>query len=253
VRAFSDGPSGVSFPQARLTEFRSPSPAELEIFASLASPVQTVARHRTIRREGDRPQSVYMLVEGWVLSSMTLADGSRQILKVHLPGDMLGSPSVALDRAAETLTALTPVKLRSISLSALGSLFTRAPHMAALLFLSAQQERVILMDRLCSIGRTSAECRLAALLVHLYDRLKLIQPDMEPRFDHPLTQEQIGDIIGLTAVHVNRVFRILQDKKLILRDGHGVELIDIAALRRLSGVPVRTLARDLSWLPKPLD
>jgi CRP/FNR family transcriptional regulator, anaerobic regulatory protein len=252
VRAFSDDPTGVPFPQARLTEFRSPSPAELEIFASLAGPVQSVARNRTIRREGDRPQSVYMLVDGWVLSSMTLADGSRQIVKVHLPGDMLGSPSVALDRAAETLTALTPVKLRPISLSALGSLFMRTPHMAALLFLSAQQERVILMDRLCSIGRTSAECRLAAFLVHLHDRLKRIRPDMGPRFEHPLTQEQIGDTIGLTAVHVNRVFRGLEEKKLILRDGHSIELLDIAALRRLSGVSARTLAQDLSWLPKPL-
>jgi CRP-like cAMP-binding protein len=236
-----------------LTEFRSPSPAELEILASIAGPTQSVARHRTIRREGDRPQSIYMLIEGWVVSSMTLADGSRQIVKVHLPGDILGSPSVALDRAAETLTALTPVRLRSIGLAGLGALFTRAPHLAALLFLSAQQERIILMDRLCSIGRTSAECRLSALLVHLHDRLKLIRPDLGSRFDHPLTQEQIGDIIGLTAVHVNRVFRALEEKRLILRDGHSVELLDIPALRRLSGVPVRTLAQDLSWLPQPLD
>lgn len=253
MRAFTDDPTGAPFPQARLTEFRSPSPAELEIFGSMAGPIQSVARHRTIRREGDRPQCVYMLVEGWVMSCMTLADGRRQIVKVHLPGDMLGSPSIALDRAAETLIALTPVKLRSIGFTALGSLFTRAPHMAALLFLSAQQERVILMDRLCSIGRTSAECRLSALLVHLHDRLNLIRPETGRRFDHPLTQEQIGDIIGLTSVHVNRVFRALEDKKLILRDGHSIELLDIPALRRLSGVPERMLAQDLSWLPKPLN
>jgi hypothetical protein len=75
---------------------------------------------------------------------------------------------------------------------------------------------------------------------------------MGPRFEHPLTQEQIGDTIGLTAVHVNRVFRGLEEKKLILRDGHSIELLDIAALRRLSGVSARTLAQDLSWLPKPL-
>jgi hypothetical protein len=52
---------------------------------------------------------------------------------------------------------------------------------------------------------------------------------------------------------VNRVFRALEEKRLILRDGHSVELLDIPALRRLSGVPVRTLAQDLSWLPQPLD
>ena len=64
--------------------------------------------------------------------------------------------------------------------------------------------------------------------------------------------EWIGDVIGLTAVHVNRVFRTLEDKKLILRDGHMIELLDMQALRKLSGVPSRTLAQDLSWLPKPL-
>ena len=250
MRAVPDDSSPLVFSQARLAEFRSPSPAELEIFSSLAGPVQQIARNRTIRREGDAPQSVYLLLDGWALSSMTLADGGRQILKVHLPGDILGTPSMALDKAAETLTALTPVKLRSVSLSAFGSLFTRAPHMAALMFLSVQQERV--MDRLCSIGRTSAECRLAGFLVHLHSRLNVIQPGIGPRFEHPLTQEQIGDVIGLTAVHVNRVFRTLEDKKLILRDGHMIELLDMPALRKLSGVPSRTLAQDLSWLPKPL-
>lgn len=252
MRAVPDDSSPLVFSQARLAEFRSPSPAELEIFSSLAGPVQQIARNRTIRREGDAPQSVYLLLDGWALSSMTLADGGRQILKVHLPGDILGTPSMALDKAAETLTALTPVKLRSVSLSAFGSLFTRAPHMAALMFLSVQQERVMLMDRLCSIGRTSAECRLAGFLVHLHSRLNVIQPGIGPRFEHPLTQEQIGDVIGLTAVHVNRVFRTLEDKKLILRDGHMIELLDMPALRKLSGVPSRTLAQDLSWLPKPL-
>lgn len=252
MHAIFDDSSPPSFSTARLAEFRSPSPTELEIFSSLAGPVQQIARSRTIRREGDPPQSIHMLLEGWAISSMTLADGGRQILKVHLPGDILGTPSMALDRAAETLTALTPVRLRSISLSAFGGLFTRAPHMAALMFLSVQQERVMLMDRLCSIGRTSAESRLADFLVHLHGRLNVVHPGTGPRFEHPLTQEQIGDVIGLTAVHVNRVFRTLEDKGLILRDGHMIELLDIPALRKLSGVPPRTLARDLSWLPKPL-
>lgn len=252
MRAFSEDPPALPHSHARLSEFRSPSPAEFAIFASLAGPVQPVARHRAIRREGDRLESVYLLVEGWALSSMTLADGSRQILKIHLPGDVLGAPSIGLDAAAETLTALTPAQVRAISLPALGSIFTRMPHMAALMFLSAQQERLILMDRLCSVGRTSAECRLAALLVHLHDRLRVIRPQMGAKFDHPLTQEQIGDVIGLTAVHVNRVFRTLEDKRLILRDGHVIELVDLEALRRLSGVPARRPTVDLSWLPEPL-
>ncbi|EQA99814.1 hypothetical protein L288_19210 [Sphingobium quisquiliarum P25] len=253
MRALSDDQPPLGYSRARLSEFLSPTPAEFDLFVGLAGPIQQVERHRTIRREGDRPQSVYLLVEGWVLSSMTLPDGSRQILKVHLPGDMMGSPSIALAGAAETLTALTPVKLRAMSHAALGSLFTRAPRLAALLFLSAQQERVILMDRLCSIGRTSAECRLALLLLHLHDRLKLITPRMEGTFDHPLTQEHIGDILGLTSVHVNRVFRALENRGLIRRSGHRVELLDMPALRKLSGVPVRPLAQDLSWLPPPLE
>ena len=81
---FADS-SSPSFSTARLAEFRSPSPAELEIFSSLAGPVQQVARNRTIRREGDTPQSIYMLLEGWAISSMTLADGGRQIFGGDFP------------------------------------------------------------------------------------------------------------------------------------------------------------------------
>ena len=252
MRAFPDESFPLAHSRARLAEFAAPTAAEFDFLVSLAGPVQQVARRRTIRREGDRPQSVYLLAEGWVLSSMTLPDGSRQIVKIHLPGDMLGSPSVGLEAAAETLTTLTPVKLRTLGLPALGSLFTRAPHLAALMFLSAQQERLILMDRLCSVARTSAECRLAGLLVHLHDRLKVITPQIGSRFDHPLTQEQIGDVIGLTSVHVNRVFRMLEDRGLILRDGHSIDLLDVPALRKLCGVPVKQPARDLSWLPEPM-
>lgn len=252
MRAFPDESSPLAHSRARLAEFSSPTPAEFDLLASLAGPLQQIGRHRTIRREGDRPQSVYMLAEGWALSSMTLADGRRQILKIHLPGDMLGSPSVALEHAAETLSTLTPVKLRTISLAALGSLFTRAPHLAALMFLSAQQERLILMDRLCSVARTSAECRLAGLLVHIHERLTVINPQIGTRFDHPLTQEQIGDVIGLTAVHVNRVFRVLEERGLIRRNGHSIDLLDVPALRKLCGVPSKHPARDLSWLPEPL-
>ena len=253
MHAFPDDSSRLPHSRARLSEFLSPTPADFDFFVSLAGPLQEVARHRPIRREGDHPQSLYLLVEGWALSSATLPDGGRQILKVHLPGDILGSPSIALEAAAETLTAITPVKLRTISLAAFGSLFTQSPRLAALMFLSAQQERLILMDRLCSVGRTSAECRLAAFLVHLHDRLKVLQPDLGSRFEHPLTQEQIGDVLGLTSVHVNRVFRTLEDKKLIVRDGHGVDLLDVPALRKMGGVPMRVPARDLSWLPSPPD
>jgi DNA-binding transcriptional regulator LsrR (DeoR family) len=53
-------------------------------------------------------------------------------------------------------------------------------------------------------------------------------------FEMPLTQELIGDALGLTTVHVNRTMRSLREDKLITIDGKIVKILDFEALSLLS-------------------
>ena len=49
-------------------------------------------------------------------------------------------------------------------------------------------------------------------------------------YDFPLTQEHIGDANGLTAVHVNRMLGLLDEKGLIRRERHRFHIPDMNRL-----------------------
>jgi CRP/FNR family transcriptional regulator, anaerobic regulatory protein len=237
------------YPLDRFTAMASLGARDIATIRGLGETAVAVRRHETIRREGQPVDGVWLMLHGWVASSMLLPAGQRQIVKVHIAGDMLGTPSMALERAADTLTALTDGWIARVPLARLRALFDDAPRVAALLLMAVQLERVALMDAVAAIGKTSARERLANFLVDLHQRLSQVGLTQGASFDMPLTQEQIGDALGLTAVHVNRTIRALEREGLIARRGQTITLGDLPMLERLSPLPRRTPWFDPDWLP----
>lgn len=239
----------VAFPLHRFEEFGRLTSSEISAVSNLAKPAREYPRHGIIRREGESASEFYLLADGWVASSVTMPDGGRQIMKVHLPGDALGTPSMSTDNAVETLVALTPVVVAAVTFESFGRLIAEHPRIATLFLLSVQRERVALMDWLSSIGRTKAEARLAALLIDLFRRLEQVGAVQDQSFKLLLTQEQIGDAIGMTAVHANRMFKELEADGLIARDHQQLTICNYEGLKRLAALPVRKLRTHLDWLP----
>ena len=180
---------------------------------------------------------------------MLLFDGNRQILSMHLPGEFAGDAGLPWDKAPFAVTAATDTVVRVIDKAALRAVFERQPRIGALLMVLAQIERVTLADRLASIGRTSAKSRVAALIVDMLRRLRAGGEAVADGIALPLTQEEIGDATGLTAVHVNRMMRQLGDDGLIVRSNGRVRVTDEPRLAGIGNHVDRYAAIDLSWLP----
>lgn len=240
----------VAFSLHRFEEFGALSATEREAVKRLGD---TPCEHRRLARIRDEdvvPTCFYLLVEGWVAAAHILPDGSRQILKIHLPGDALGTPSMCMERTVEELTAITDTVVIPVPLARFGRLFDDHPRVAARFLLSVQCERVALMDQLASMGRTSSEARLAAFLIDLIERLESLGVVQQDSFEMKVTQEQIGDLLGLTAVHVNRMFRSLEEQQLVSRTGQRITLRDRRALGRLAARPPRRRLAHCDWLPQ---
>ncbi len=208
-----------------------------------------------IRAEGDAATHLFFLHEGWVLSGITQPDGSRQALNVHRSGDVLGAPSLPFETAVEDLVSLTPTIVSAISLAKLGALFATHPRLATLLYLNCQEERVTLMDRLAVGGQLGAKHSVAALLLLMFDG-RPPSDSSGTRLHIPLTQSQIADVLGLSAVHVNRVMAALEADGLVRRDGlswRTYELPDVPRLRALTGLPERVRRRNPAWLPPSMN
>jgi CRP/FNR family transcriptional regulator len=232
----------------RFIAFADLTTAEIDALEHLGSDAGVYSRDQVIRHEGDPPE-IFMLHQGWVASSASFDDGSRQVAKIHLPGDLMGAPSMGYTAAADTLTALTEVAISRVAPEAIARIFRDHPRLAMVFFLLAQEEQIILMERLMSVGRRRGVQRLAAFLLHIYDRLRLLDPACPLAFELPLTLEQLADVLGLHAVHVSRTLGRLERQGLIKRDHKRITLCNLEELRKQAGLPRRTIVRNPPWLP----
>ena len=225
------------------------TPAEHAALEKLEERERNLRRGATLQRENDLGAELFILRKGMMMSSVLLDDGSRQILRFLFPGDMIAVSALVYREAPETITALTAAVVSPFERSAMSRLISGHPRLAALILVHNQIERATLTDRLAALGRTSAKARVAAILLEMGSRLRMLDRDLGNSFTLGLTQEEIGDATGLTAVHVNRMLRQLEEEGVIARAGGRVTLTDERALARAAKFVDRHAGLDLSWLP----
>ncbi len=226
------------------------STVEQKALEKLEERHRPVRRGAVLQRENEGSNELYILRKGLMMSYVLLDDGSRQILRFLFPGDMLGVSSAVYREAPETLAALSDCVVCPFDRAALSDLMLEHPRLGAMILVYSQIERVALTDRLAALGRTSAKARVAALLLDLRNRLRGTDKDLTNVFTLGLTQEEVGDATGLTAVHVNRMLRQLEEEGLIAREAGRVTLVDERALARAANYVNRYEGLDLGWLPK---
>ena len=69
--------------------------------------------------------------------------------------------------------------------------------------------------------------------IHIGARLVSATPE-RVEFEMPVTQEQLGDTMGLTAVHVNRVLQRMRAEGLITFKGRKLAIHDMEEMRRIA-------------------
>ncbi|CAN5315636.1 Crp/Fnr family transcriptional regulator [soil metagenome] len=223
--------------------------AERRALARLEESQRKVKRGVIIQRTNEPVNELFVLRHGRVMSYIILPDGSRQILRVYFPGDFIGSASTIYSKAPESLVALADSVLCPFDKAGLRVLLEEYPRVAALMFVLSQTERVALTDRLASLGRTSAKARVAAFLLDIIHRLRVMDDDVTDTFDLKLTQEEIGDAVGLTSVHVNRMVRQMETEGLIARSDGLYTILDEKKLTEIGHYTDRYSDLNLDWLP----
>jgi len=233
----------------RLGELVELTLAEQTVLAELESRERTVRRGTLVVREHDRQTDIHVLKRGMVMSYVLLDDGSRQILRFYFPGDIFAASTLAYRNSPESVVALTECTVGAFDRALTGKIAVSHPRLISLFVVVNQIAQVTMTDRLAAMGRTSAKARIAALLLEIRNGLQQNGKKPSDSFPLILTQEEIGDATGLTAVHVNRMLRQLEDDGKIVRDGGTIRLIDEERLRRAANYIDRYAGLDLSWLP----
>jgi CRP-like cAMP-binding protein len=175
--------------------------------------------------------NVHVLVEGWAFRAQMLTDGSRQITDIILPGDICAEPAAEAHFAE--IEACGRVKIAVIKLGNLTE-----PVRSLIEKLQRRQEveeARRLRAWLVGLGRRDARKRMAHFMAETHARLASVGLVHDDGFACPFTQEHLADILGLTAVHVNRVLARLRSEGLLVMNRRHVAIRDLASLCRIGG------------------
>ena len=171
--------------------------------------------------QGQADQSAYILAKGWVCSYKILPSGARQIVDFQVPGDFLGLRSVLFRTADHNIEPVTPVEASEVIITDLLDAFARTPRLATAVLWAASRDEAMVVEHLVNIGRRNALERTAHYLLEFGARLKLVGLATRTGYDCPLSQYMLADALGLSAVHVNRVLRLLREMGLLtFQKGH---------------------------------
>lgn len=215
--------------------FHEPTGEELELVQSLKRRERRLRAGEALVHEGQTDAPLYTLLQGWAFRYKTLSDGRRQILSFLLAGDFIGVQQKMGDAAAHGVETLTDALFCVFQRDALWELHRRSPMMGFnITWLTAHEESMV-DDTLLSVGRRSAEERIASLLILLFKRAAALQADAGAGgVAFPLTQQHIADGLGLSLVHTNKTLRKLERRGLHhMADGR-LHLRDVKALARLA-------------------
>lgn len=175
-----------------------------------------------------------LLLEGFVERYKDTPEGRRQILAIHIPGDFVDLHSYPLKRLEHSVAALTDVRVALFPHTEIRTLTQTSPTLTELLWRSTLVDAAINREWIVSIGARSAAIRLAHLFCEMYVRLARIGHADTPTFQLPITQVDLADATGLTAVHANRMLRQLRERGLVAFRQGEVEIFDWDALRRFA-------------------
>jgi CRP-like cAMP-binding protein len=192
-------------------------------------------------REGDRPTSSMMVLDGFSSRYSDSPDGARQITAIHVPGDFVDLHSLQLREMDHSVGALSACRVMRFPHGRLRDLTETHPHLTRLLWLMTLIDASIHREWLAAAARPAPE-QIAHLLCELYVRLEitgLIAADRS--FTLPLTQEELGEALGLSAVHVNRSLQQLRSENLFTWQNQSVRILDWEGLQRRASFDDRYL------------
>ncbi len=222
-------------PLRKLPLFLDHNADELALLESLKQREAQVAAGETLIHEGQTDAPLYTLLQGWAFRFKTLSDGRRQILNFLLAGDFVGVQQKMGDGAAHGVVTLTDSVFCVFRRDSLWELHRQQPSMGFnVTWLTAHEESLV-DDTLLSVGRRSAEERIATLLILLFKRAAALQPDAGAGgVPFPLTQQHVADGLGLSLVHTNKTLRKLERRGLHRVEDGWLHLRDVKALTRLA-------------------
>ena len=195
--------------------------------------LRTLGAMQYIVRDGEKPTHSCLLLEGFAFRHKVSGDGGRQIMSIHMKGDVVDLQNSLLRRSDHNVQALTRIEVALIPIDAVQALAFERPSVGRAMWFETLVDASIFREWTLNVGRRDARARTAHLLCEFAMRLDVAGLGEQLNYELPMTQEQLADALALTPVHVNRTLMALEEEGLIERTRRSVRIPNWKTLTRV--------------------
>jgi len=217
----------------------------LQSLKSDAPQLQFRAREFLARRS-ERPRAIWHVEEGWAARFKLLRDGRRHISRFYAPGDFCDLSWLVADTADQSVMALTPIRAARLDRGRLDARLRIDPGLSMTVARDALTEMRAQAEWLITLGCKSAAEKIAHFLCELYLRLERRGKAAEQVCDFPLSQQDVADFTGMTAVHACRTLRELRKDGIVELRRRRLRIVDFARLARIGAFDANYLEESMA-------
>lgn len=241
----------------KLESFEALSDRDLVALNALVPRVRQVGAGIDLISEGDNPENVHLILDGFACRYKMLPNGQRQIMAYLLPGDFCDLNVFILDQMDHNIGTISACQVVDIPRAAIDEITAKHPRITRAFWWCALVDEAVLREWLVNLGAREANQRLAHLLCELLARLEVVGRVTDNSFTFPFTQTDLADTMGLSNVHVNRTLRELREEGLLTLKHRVVTILDVERLRAYCGFTPNYLhlknarwseRRSVNWL-----
>lgn len=217
-------PDPVTLFIGRLASFGPLSVRDRKMLEDLPIKSRSIDAGDLVVRDGDATDDCAVITGGFAIGYKTTSMGNRQIVGLSIPGETSGLHSLFLTVADVSVQALVRSTFAILPRAAFRCLSMTNAAIGHATAVSISAESAIARAWLVNIGRKDARANMAHFLCELMVRLERQGLADRSRFELLLTQDQMGDALGMTAVHINRTLQGLRAAGLIEKDGRFIDI-----------------------------
>ncbi len=214
------------------------STEEMGVLGETTRQSRPLPRGHRMFRAGDALENLYLIKSGSMKTYHTTPDGLEQILRFHLPGDLIGLDAMGHDRHTSTAVTLETTSACMVPWAAIEGLTRRVPAVQRSLMRFIGNELANENDRVVLLGQRSARERLAAFLLHLSGQFHR-RGFSATEFNLSMSRQEIANYLALAIETVSRLFTAFQSEGLLAIDRRFVRVLSLDALAGVSGTGAR--------------
>lgn len=211
------------------------SKADVKALESAVAAIRHTGTNEDLIEEGDRPEFVHIVLEGFACRYKVLEDGRRQIMAWLVPGDFCDLHVAILGEMDHNIGTLSSSQIALIRPESVVRLTQTSAALSKALWWASLVDEAILREWLVGMGRRPADRQIAHLFCELLSRLEAVGRAPGNVLKMPVTQAQLADTAGLTAVHVNRTVQQLRELGLITWRDRRLTIVDVDGLQAFAG------------------